>query len=90
MLLFVPGNALACDLARTADENFKLSWIVEVEAAWQVADLDNGASGFMAMVSMATASMVKASVISMIMITSAAKDSIASTVVKGSAATITA
>jgi hypothetical protein len=36
----------ACDLARTADENFKLSWIVEVEAAWQVADLDNGASGF--------------------------------------------
>jgi hypothetical protein len=36
----------ACDLARTADESFKLAWIASIEATWQVADLDNGASGF--------------------------------------------
>ena len=36
----------ACDLARTADENFKLAWIAEVEAAWQVTDLDHGDFGF--------------------------------------------
>jgi hypothetical protein len=36
----------ACDLARTADESFQLAWIDTIEAAWQVADLDNGTSGF--------------------------------------------
>jgi len=40
------GFARACDLARTADENFKLAWIAEVEAAWQVTDLDHGDFGF--------------------------------------------
>ena len=40
------GFLRACDLARTADESFKLAWIAEIEAAWQVADLDHGASGF--------------------------------------------
>ena len=36
----------ACDLARTADETFKLAWIEEIEAAWQVTDLDHGDFGF--------------------------------------------
>jgi len=36
----------ACDLARTADENFKLAWIAEIEASWQVSDLDHGDFGF--------------------------------------------
>jgi len=40
------GFMRACDLARTADENFKLAWIAQVEAAWQVADLDHGDFGF--------------------------------------------
>jgi hypothetical protein len=40
------GFLRACDLARTADESFKLAWIAEVEAAWQVTDLDHGDFGF--------------------------------------------
>ena len=40
------GFLRACDLARTADENFRLAWIAEVEAAWQVTDLDHGDFGF--------------------------------------------
>jgi hypothetical protein len=40
------GFLRACDLARTADEDFKLAWIAEVEAAWQVTDLDHGDFGF--------------------------------------------
>jgi hypothetical protein len=40
------GFLRACDLARTADENFKLAWIEEIEAAWHVLDLDHGAYGF--------------------------------------------
>jgi hypothetical protein len=40
------GFLRACDLARTADENFKLAWIAEIEAAWQVTDLDHGDFGF--------------------------------------------
>jgi hypothetical protein len=40
------GFLRACDLARTADENFKLAWIDTVEAAWHVLDLDHGAHGF--------------------------------------------
>lgn len=40
------GFLRACDLARTADESFRLAWIAEIEAAWQVADLDHGAFGF--------------------------------------------
>jgi hypothetical protein len=36
----------ACDLARTADETFTLAWIAEVEASWQVHDLDHGDFGF--------------------------------------------
>jgi hypothetical protein len=36
----------ACDLARAADESFKLAWIAEIEASWQVADLDHGDFGF--------------------------------------------
>ena len=36
----------ACDLARTADENFKLAWIADIEASWQVTDLDHGDFGF--------------------------------------------
>ena len=40
------GFMRACDLARTADENFKLAWIAEIEAAWQVTDLDHGDFGF--------------------------------------------
>ena len=43
------GFLRACDLARTADENFKLGWIAEVEAAWQVLALDHGAYGFIVM-----------------------------------------
>ena len=41
------GFARACDLARTADENFKLAWIAEIEAMWQVTDLDHGDFGFL-------------------------------------------
>ena len=40
------GFLRACDLARTADETFKLAWIAEIEAAWQVTDLDHGDFGF--------------------------------------------
>src|SRR4026207_507954 len=40
------GFLRACDLARTADENFELAWIAEIEAAWQVTDLDHGDFGF--------------------------------------------
>ena len=40
------GFLRACDLARTADETFTLAWIEEIEAAWQVADLDHGDFGF--------------------------------------------
>lgn len=40
------GFLRACDLARTEDEAFKLSWIDEVEGAWQVTDLDHGDFGF--------------------------------------------
>ena len=40
------GFLRACDLARTADENFTLAWIAEIEAAWQVTDLDHGDFGF--------------------------------------------
>jgi hypothetical protein len=40
------GFARAADLARTVDESFELAWIAEIEAAWQTADLDNGAFGF--------------------------------------------
>lgn len=40
------GFLRACDLARTADENFKLAWIAEIEAMWQVTDLDHGDFGF--------------------------------------------
>lgn len=40
------GFLRACDLARTADEAFRLAWIEEVEAAWHVLDLDHGAYGF--------------------------------------------
>ena len=40
------GFLRACDLARTADENFKLAWIAEIEAAWEVTDLDHGDFGF--------------------------------------------
>ena len=40
------GFLRACDLARTADESFHLSWIAEIEAAWQHADLDHGSFGF--------------------------------------------
>ena len=40
------GFLRACDLARTADANFKLAWITEIEAAWQVTDLDHGDFGF--------------------------------------------
>jgi hypothetical protein len=40
------GFLRACDLARTADESFRLAWIEEVEAAWHVVDLDHGAYGF--------------------------------------------
>jgi hypothetical protein len=40
------GFLRACDLARTADESFKLAWIAEVEAVWQVTDLDLGDFGF--------------------------------------------
>lgn len=36
----------ACDLARAADETFKLAWIDTIEAFWQVADLDHGDFGF--------------------------------------------
>ena len=36
----------ACDLARTADEGFRLAWIAEIEAARQVVDLDHGDFGF--------------------------------------------
>ena len=41
------GFLRACDLARTADESFKLAWIEEVEAAWHVVDLDHGAYGLL-------------------------------------------
>ena len=40
------GFVRACDLARTADERFRLAWIAEIEAAWQVVDLDHGDFGF--------------------------------------------
>jgi hypothetical protein len=40
------GFMRACDLARTADETFKLAWIEKIEAAWQVTDLDHGDFGF--------------------------------------------
>jgi hypothetical protein len=40
------GFLRAADLARTADEDFELAWIAEVEAAWQVTDLDHGDFGF--------------------------------------------
>ncbi len=40
------GFLRACDLARTADESFKLAWIAEIEAAWQSTDLDHGDFGF--------------------------------------------
>jgi hypothetical protein len=40
------GFLRACDLARTADENFKLAWIACIEAAWEVTDLDHGDFGF--------------------------------------------
>lgn len=40
------GFLRACDLARTADESFKLAWIDRIEAAWQVTDLDHGDYGF--------------------------------------------
>lgn len=40
------GFLRACDLARTADETFKLAWIETIEAAWQVTDLDHGDFGF--------------------------------------------
>jgi hypothetical protein len=40
------GFMRACDLARTADESFNLAWIEEIEAAWQVTDLDHGDFGF--------------------------------------------
>jgi hypothetical protein len=40
------GFLRACDLARTADENFRLAWIAEIEAAWLEADLDHGDFGF--------------------------------------------
>jgi hypothetical protein len=40
------GFLRACDLARTADETFKLAWIEEIEAVWQVTDLDHGDFGF--------------------------------------------
>jgi hypothetical protein len=40
------GFLRACDLARTADEDFKLAWVAEIEAAWQVTDLDHGDFGF--------------------------------------------
>ena len=40
------GFMRACDLARTADETFKLAWIDEIEAAWQATDLDHGDFGF--------------------------------------------
>jgi hypothetical protein len=40
------GFLRACDLARTADETFRLAWIAEIEAMWQVTDLDHGDFGF--------------------------------------------
>jgi hypothetical protein len=40
------GFARSADLARTADESFALAGIVAIEAAWQNADLDRGAFGF--------------------------------------------
>ena len=40
------GFARAADLARTADESFALACIAAIEAAWQDADLDRGAFGF--------------------------------------------
>ena len=40
------GFARAADMARTVDESFELAWIAEIEAAWQVTDLDHGDFGF--------------------------------------------
>lgn len=40
------GFARACDLARTADESFALAQIAEIEAMWQLTDLDHGDFGF--------------------------------------------
>lgn len=40
------GFVRAADLARTLDEDFTMASIAEIEAAWQIADLDNGAFGF--------------------------------------------
>ena len=40
------GFARAADMARTLDERFELASIATIEAAWQTADLDNGAFGF--------------------------------------------
>ena len=40
------GFARACDLARTADESFAMAQLAEIEAAWQVVDLDHGDFGF--------------------------------------------
>jgi len=40
------GFLRAADLARTADETFKLAWIAEIERAWQIVDLDHGSYGF--------------------------------------------
>jgi hypothetical protein len=40
------GFVRAADMARTVDESFELAWIAEIEAAWQTADLDHGAFGF--------------------------------------------
>jgi len=39
------GFLRACDLARTADDAFRLAWIAEIEAAWQQTDLDHGDFG---------------------------------------------
>lgn len=40
------GFMRAADLARTCDEGFELGRIREIEAAWQIADLDHGSFGF--------------------------------------------
>jgi hypothetical protein len=40
------GFVRAADMARTLDESFELAWIAEIVSAWQTADLDNGAFGF--------------------------------------------
>jgi hypothetical protein len=41
------GFVRAADLARTLDEGFTMASIAEIEAAWQSADLDHGAFGFL-------------------------------------------